>query len=61
MYASLMIENFREHIKEKICKTFRYYENDITRMKILGIVSSFILKLSYLMHIDFLIFKFGLL
>lgn len=56
-----MIENFREHIKEEICKTFRYYENDITRMKILGIVSSFILKLSYLMHIDFLIFKFGLL
>lgn len=49
MYASLMIENFREHIKEEICKTFRYYENDITRMKILGIVSSFILKtfLSY--------------
>lgn len=61
MYASLMIENFREHIKEEICKTFRYYENDITRMKILAIVSSFILKLSYLMHIDFLIFKFGLL
>lgn len=28
MYASLMIENFREHIKEEICKTFRYYENE---------------------------------
>lgn len=48
MYASFMITNFRECIKKKTyVKLF-----DIKRMKILGIVWSFILKLSYLMHID---------